>query len=237
MAQFLRGLHSLMRCPPRHRLPSPVRRFSSSTFPVVDGSTLFEEEAMPCWEMGLFYPVRIGEVFKDRYQVLRKMGYGANSTVWMCRDLMYVSWLFPPTRSMLLASDFSSRLRQHVAVKVHVHYRVKFREIEVLRHLASLKSKHPGKHHVRGMQDSFDITGPLGEHHCIVYEPLLCTIMELRDLLPSKRMGDQLLKLTLTEVLQAVDYLHTVAGVIHTGQAQCSLLVSTLMYCLRYTSE
>lgn len=86
MAQFLRGLRALVRRP-----PSPPRHFSASKFPIVEGATPFEEEAMPAYEMGLFYPVRIGEVFKDRYQVLRKMGYGANSTVWMCRDLMYVS--------------------------------------------------------------------------------------------------------------------------------------------------
>ena len=51
------------------------------------GAKKFEEESMPAYDLGLFYPVRIGEVFQKRYQVLRKMGYGANSTVWMCRDL------------------------------------------------------------------------------------------------------------------------------------------------------
>jgi hypothetical protein len=42
---------------------------------------------MPAYRMGLFYPVRIGEVLKARYQALSKLGFGANSTVWFCRDL------------------------------------------------------------------------------------------------------------------------------------------------------
>lgn len=34
-----------------------------------------------------FYPVHLGEVIKARYRVIGKLGYGANSTVWLCRDL------------------------------------------------------------------------------------------------------------------------------------------------------
>lgn len=34
-----------------------------------------------------YYPVYLGEVFKERYQVVAKLGYGVYSTVWLCRDL------------------------------------------------------------------------------------------------------------------------------------------------------
>ena len=71
--------------------PARTQRILPLTFspnlPLFYGAKKFEEESMPAYDLGLFYPVRIGEVFQKRYQVLRKMGYGANSTVWMCRDL------------------------------------------------------------------------------------------------------------------------------------------------------
>lgn len=34
-----------------------------------------------------WYPVRVGQVFKERYQVLGKLFFGSVSTVWLCRDL------------------------------------------------------------------------------------------------------------------------------------------------------
>lgn len=57
------------------------------SFVTLDSTVKIEEEHMLAYERGLFYPVHIGDVFKDRYQVLNKLGFGANSTVWFCRDL------------------------------------------------------------------------------------------------------------------------------------------------------
>lgn len=31
--------------------------------------------------------VEINDIFDDRYQVVRKLGFGHFSTVWLCRDL------------------------------------------------------------------------------------------------------------------------------------------------------
>lgn len=46
-----------------------------------------EEETVPEYEAAKFYPVRLGEVFCSRYQVVAKLGFGTSSTVWLCRDL------------------------------------------------------------------------------------------------------------------------------------------------------
>jgi serine/threonine-protein kinase SRPK3 len=59
----------------------------SSGFATLDKAVKFEEEKMPHFEKSVYYPVRIGDVFQDRYEVLSKLGFGANSTVWFCRDL------------------------------------------------------------------------------------------------------------------------------------------------------
>jgi serine/threonine-protein kinase SRPK3 len=43
-----------------------------------------EEENLPGYDPLEFYPVRLGELIVDRYRVVGKLGYGANSTVWFC---------------------------------------------------------------------------------------------------------------------------------------------------------
>lgn len=47
----------------------------------------FEEERLPLYNADWFYPVHMGEVFISRYKIVAKLGYGAYSTVWLCRDM------------------------------------------------------------------------------------------------------------------------------------------------------
>lgn len=49
----------------------------------------FEEESLPGYSPGRFYPVTVGEVLNSTYKVLGKLGYGAQSTVWLCRNIRY----------------------------------------------------------------------------------------------------------------------------------------------------
>jgi len=51
-----------------------------------------EEETLPDYIASRYYPVRIGEILRDRYQVVGKLGFGATSTVWLARDLRYVAF-------------------------------------------------------------------------------------------------------------------------------------------------
>jgi hypothetical protein len=51
---------------------------------------LLEEESFSWYTPSTFYPVRIGEIFESKYQVLLKLGYGSVSTAWLCRDLQYI---------------------------------------------------------------------------------------------------------------------------------------------------
>ena len=72
------------------RGPLPPRVFPTAGFDVIDSSHRVEEETWEWYTPDEFYPVRIGEVFKSKYQVVGKLGYGANATVWLCRDLVWV---------------------------------------------------------------------------------------------------------------------------------------------------
>ncbi|OTA35273.1 hypothetical protein BTJ68_04312 [Hortaea werneckii EXF-2000] len=63
------------------------RSFPSTGFPLLPTDTKFEEERLLGYKAEEYYPVQLGEVFKSRYQVLAKLGYGTASTVWLCRDL------------------------------------------------------------------------------------------------------------------------------------------------------
>jgi hypothetical protein len=62
-----------------------------------DKTQKLEEEKFEWYTPATFYSVRLGDVLKDRYRVIGKLGYGAYSTVWLCRDSQYVFCCLPIT--------------------------------------------------------------------------------------------------------------------------------------------
>ena len=49
--------------------------------------TLIEEECKDDYDPRHFFPVQLGQVFRDTYRVVTKLGYGGSSTVWLAKDI------------------------------------------------------------------------------------------------------------------------------------------------------
>ncbi|KAH9215961.1 kinase-like protein [Leptodontidium sp. 2 PMI_412] len=133
------------------RRPLVPRKFPSSGFEIIDVSVKIEEEMLPFYNPRLFYPVRIGEVFGNRYQVVAKLGYGTTSTTWLCHDLLD---------------------HRYVTLKVHIHALTSNRELEIYQYLKVVESDHPGREMIRMLEDSFKLQGPHGTHEIFVLPPL-----------------------------------------------------------------
>lgn len=69
----------------------------SATLPKCENEWRFYDTGYPCewaetYRPGGFHPVNLGDTFKDgQYRVIRKLGYGSFSTVWLARDTMSVT--------------------------------------------------------------------------------------------------------------------------------------------------
>ncbi|KAM3501022.1 hypothetical protein MY11210_009436 [Beauveria gryllotalpidicola] len=97
---------------------------------------LFEEERLPWYSQDQFYPVRIGEILDSKYRVLGKLGYGANSTAWLCRNVR--DDVFVTIKVCTRDSGRSARVR---------------RELQFYEHVSSLNSQHRGQSFIRGLLD------------------------------------------------------------------------------------
>lgn len=71
------------------RVPLRPRAYANPNFIRIPAEEKVEEETLPDYLPARYYPVRIGEVFAGRYQVVGKLGFGATSTVWLAHDLRY----------------------------------------------------------------------------------------------------------------------------------------------------
>lgn len=168
-----------------------------ANFEKIDPSILVEEETIREYSSKHYYPVYIGQVFKDRYQTIGKLGYGSASTVWLCRDLQHEN--------------------AYVALKVYINSSKVHRELPIYEHINSLRSDHQGQNHVRKLFEAFSIQGPHGTHICLAHQPLGLSLGELRDGRPGKVLDAALMREIFRWILQGLTFLHQEAHVIHTG--------------------
>lgn len=75
--------------PSLRRLPC-VKPARTRLFCTISPQAKIEEERLPNYNAADYYPVNIGQIFNSRYQVMGKLGFGSNSTMWLSRDLQEV---------------------------------------------------------------------------------------------------------------------------------------------------
>ena len=46
-----------------------------------------EEERNPHYNPKKYYPARLGETIGNKYRIISKLGWGANSTAWLAKDI------------------------------------------------------------------------------------------------------------------------------------------------------
>ncbi|XP_041805175.1 SRSF protein kinase 2-like [Chelmon rostratus] len=159
-----------------------------------------EQQENPAdYGIGGYYQVEIGEIFADRYQVVKKLGWGHFSTVWLC-------WDMERGRFVALKVVKSAQTFTETALD----------EIKLLKCVRDSDPKDPKRERIVQLIDDFRITGVNGEHVCMVLEVLGHQL--LRWIIKSNYTGLPLpcVKSILRQVLQGLDYLHTKCKIIHT---------------------
>ncbi|KAF2218360.1 protein kinase [Elsinoe ampelina] len=144
-----------------------------------------------CQDSDLYYPIRIGDTYNSRYQVVAKLGYGSQATVWLCHDTAQ-------SRYLALKVYMSAWARRSIR-----------RELAVSKYLKSIEWDHPGKGMIRTVEDHFQIEHRGATHDCLVFRPAGIRYTDYRNRMPSGVFPSlSLLQQTLRELLTALDFLH-----------------------------
>ncbi|KAL3495685.1 kinase domain protein [Aspergillus germanicus] len=184
--------------PPLGRRWKPLD-FTNPSFVRIPDYHKIEEETVPEYVASVYYPIRIGEVIRERYQVAGELGFGSTSTVWLARDLR------AHRHVMLKIFARTSFLGQHVE-----------HELEMYRHIEQSPKGHPGRDAIRTVLDTFDIDGPDDRHRCLVHPPLWESTLTFLRRNPVERLPSAVLAMVLWRIFLMLDYLHTVCEIVHT---------------------
>uniref|UniRef100_H2YVG1 non-specific serine/threonine protein kinase n=1 Tax=Ciona savignyi TaxID=51511 RepID=H2YVG1_CIOSA len=163
------------------------------------GSDDDEQEDPSDYCKGGYHPVKIGDLFNNYVtHVVRKLGWGHFSTVWLCWDM---------------------RNKRFVAMKVvksAPHYtETALDEIKLLKSVRDSDPKDQNREKCVQLLDDFKIHGMNGTHVCMVFEVLGHHL--LKWIIKSNYQGMPIpcVKSIIKQVLQRLDYLHTKCNIIH----------------------
>ncbi|XP_022795163.1 SRSF protein kinase 3-like isoform X2 [Stylophora pistillata] len=176
-----------------------VSSFHDDDYEVDENSDDEEQEEPGDYCKGGYHPVRLGDLFNNRYSIIRKVGWGHFSTVWLAWDL---------------------KDRRFVALKIvksASHYtETAIDEMKLLRTVHTADLTHTGYKHVVQLTDDFKIVGINGSHICMVFEVLGHNLLKL--IIKSSYKGIPLVqvKSIIKQTLEGLDYLHSKCKIIHT---------------------
>ncbi|XP_064905154.1 SRSF protein kinase 2 isoform X8 [Columba livia] len=182
--------------PPPPPLPEPTPPEPEEE---ILGSDDEEQEDPADYCKGGYHPVKIGDLFNGRYHVIRKLGWGHFSTVWLCWDMQ------------------GKRFVAMKVVKSAQHYtETALDEIKLLKCVRESDPNDPNKDMVVQLIDDFKISGMNGIHVCMVFEVLGHHL--LKWIIKSNYQGLPIrcVKSIIRQVLQGLDYLHSKCKIIHT---------------------
>uniref|UniRef100_U5EXW0 non-specific serine/threonine protein kinase n=1 Tax=Corethrella appendiculata TaxID=1370023 RepID=U5EXW0_9DIPT len=158
-----------------------------------------EQESREDYCKGGYHPVKLGDLFLQRYHVVRKLGWGHFSTVWLCWDLTDKRYV--ALKIVKSASHFTDTAKD---------------EIQILKSIRNGDPSDPKRNKTVQLLNDFKIVGVNGTHVCMVFEVLGHNLLKL--ILKSNYRGIPLqnVKSIIKQVLEGLDYLHTKCHIIHT---------------------
>ena len=222
---------------PMQSHPQGARPFDESVTSVrvrerSDGETFTceEEPHMLSPEDGYgYYPLKLGQfIHSGKLEIVRKLGWASNSSVWLARThesapcyLHRISgYLTPlgPSRNVFPARFVAVKILS-VNTSVGVFDGHVFETDMLKRVLDGSSSNHPGWKYCLRYYGVFVDSSIHGPHVCIATEVLGGNLVDLRKTL-ALRNGSfpvSLVKRIIKQKLLALDFLHRVCGLVHTG--------------------
>ncbi|KAF5649672.1 CMGC SRPK kinase [Fusarium sp. NRRL 52700] len=171
--------------------------------PWEDDDFRFKTNGTPCewgeaYHPGGYHPIHLGNVIQERYRIIRKVGWGQFSTVWLAMDM---------------------QINRYVSLKITLASQKDDTSKEVSIYRSHIKDESPV---LVVLHDTIKIQGPNGEHNGLVFEtmgPNLTTLLKIRPEFQigepwERRFTKSFASDVLQDTIQALHFLHE-HGVIH----------------------
>ncbi|KAJ5405446.1 hypothetical protein N7465_006730 [Penicillium sp. CMV-2018d] len=180
--------------------------------PPIPQQELVDEEVCPDYNSTNFYPAKPGEVLAKKFQLLVKIGWGSQSTVWLARDISRLKWQSEKTVTLKIINSNDTDDARH--------------EHEIESHIMQQNPEHRGCAILRTCLDDFEVDGREAKHMCLVYEPMREPLWILQRRFVDRKLPLPIAKAYIYFLLVGLDYLHSECKVVHTDLKLGNILMS-----------
>jgi serine/threonine-protein kinase SRPK3 len=210
-----------------------------------------EPHMLPIRYSGGYCPLTLGEnlsIFNEgptvvggNFKIVRKLGWGAYSSVWLAESQGCVLPLFGFSLHLSFAAI------NHRCNKIHTRYQAlklltvaatsdlvddKFPEFDNLVRVTTRNPSHPSYHHCTSFLGRMFVRDKY-PHFCFVFEPMGTNLLLLQRQQPGKVFSLAVTKRIVKQILLALDYTHTECHLVHTGRTSCTLTRAIVTFLFR----
>jgi len=183
-----------------------------------------EDEGEDGYKTGGYHRVKIGEVYNQRYVVIKKLGWGHFSTVWMVKD-----------RKAVKNNEGEHFLALKVQKSADHYTEAAMDEVELLDCIHKERNKQQSlpkqkkdsdkvtagemaefSKYCATLHNSFFHTGPNGRHMCMVFSMLGCNLLSVIKAFNYRGIPIPVVKNMVRGICKGLDFLHRKCQIIHT---------------------
>ncbi|CBH11999.1 protein kinase, putative [Trypanosoma brucei gambiense DAL972] len=158
------------------------------------------------YRKGGYHPVVVGEVYNQRYRVVRKLGWGYFSTVWLVWD--YVEKVFQAMKVQKSAKHYTEAAYDEIKL------------------LGEIMTADPEKvRRCARLNDHFEQQGPNGKHVCMVFDVYGEDLLSLIERYKYHGVPLPIVKCISRQILIGLEHVHSL-DIIHTDLKPENVLLS-----------
>eukprot|EP00924_Labyrinthula_sp_SR-Ha-C_P004359 snap_masked-scaffold_3-processed-gene-21.77-mRNA-1 protein AED:0.06 eAED:0.07 QI:0/-1/0/1/-1/1/1/0/713 len=188
------------------KLISTLRSNSFASNSYYSSSDVEDEED---YKKGGYHRVTVGEIFNNEFKVVKKLGWGHFSTVWLVSSL---------SSAQICAMKVQKSSKNYTEA-AHC-------EIEILQFIKKKAEENKYQSHVVDFLSSFSHTGPNGTHICMVFEHLGNNLLGFIKAYDYYGAPLELVKQISYQVLLSFKFLHEECKVLHTDMKPENVLIA-----------
>ncbi|KAK7064513.1 kinase-like domain-containing protein [Favolaschia claudopus] len=152
--------------------------------------------------------IRPGQILNSRYRIVKQLGSGQHSTVWLAQS-------DGGLKALKILTDEVTAFQGNEAF-----------ELEVLKSVASAQSGFSKKRLLQ-LEDYFNIHDNHADYLCLVTAPLGPSLLQVCSKFESKRLPPQLVKRVTRQLLEALHVLHDQCQTVHTDIKPDNIMLNT----------
>jgi len=188
-----------------------------------------EREDQDEYKPGGYHKVKEGDIFNERYTIVKKLGWGYFSTVWMVRDGTVESMKgsaqnpsSPPFRALKIQKsdpNYTEAAIDEIELLKDVSkqkYLCENSSADVDRSGIPMETTIEHSKHVAALHDAFMHSGPNGEHACLVFSILNCNLLSIIKAHNFEGIPIPKVKHIMRGLCMGLDFLHRRCQIIHT---------------------